>query len=861
MIIYQYELRFCSLKLLAIDGNSILNRAFYGVRPLTTKEGIHTNAIFGFLNILFKLEREIAPDAVAVAFDVSKKTFRNDQYEQYKANRKGMPEELREQLPLIKEILCLMGYAILGCEGYEGDDILGTLAIASTQANHECVIATGDRDCLQLATENVNILLVKTKENVLYNPQKIVEDFGIEPHQVVELKALMGDSSDNIPGVKGIGEKTATTLITKYHTLDELYQHIDEVEATPRIKKLLQEGKDDAYMSRTLATICCDAPVERDISKFVKMEPQIDELSALMTKLEMFSFFERMNLTATTTKEDSVLKSTATFQIEENCTLSSIQALLANRTSVDLMWQKDELCFNVDDTIYIVPAEIEDSVLDFIAKNNLAIRTFMAKAMIKKIKLLGYENVNLTFDLELAAYLLSPSSKGYDLYTLSNRYLNGMAIEIQDKYKDIASLPYLCDALYQELEKEEMIKLYHDIELPLCEVLADMEIEGFAIDVDGLKAFGERIDVDITLMKQQIFAMAGEEFNINSTKELGVILFEKLGLPAKKKTKTGYSTNVDVLESLMDKHEIIPAIMEYRKLTKLQSTYLVGLIKVVGEDKRVHSTFNQTETRTGRISSTEPNVQNIPVRTPLGSEIRKFFIAREGYLLIDADYSQIELRILAHIANDKNMISAFENGDDIHAITASQVFNCPLEEMTSELRSRAKAINFGIVYGIGAYSLSQDIHVSVAEAKEYMNAYFHTYSGVANYMHSIIEQAEKDSAVRTLYGRKRDLADIHATNKMVKAFAERVALNTPIQGTAADIIKLAMIKVHQRIKKEELDARLILQVHDELIIEAPAMQADIVKAMLKEEMENAAKLSVSLLVDVNTGRNWYDAKG
>lgn len=846
------------MKLLAVDGNSILNRAFYGIRPLTTKDGIHTNAIFGFLNILLKLEREIEPDAVAIAFDVSRKTFRNDQYELYKANRKGMPDDLREQLPLIKEILTLMGYNILGCEGYEGDDILGTLAKASKENNNYCIIATGDRDCLQLVNDNVEVLLVKTKENVLYNAKKVVEDFSIEPYQVIELKALMGDSSDNIPGVKGIGEKTATTLISKYKDIENMYKDIEGIEATPRVKKLLAEGKDDAFMSRTLATICCDAPIDIEINSYIKTEPKIDELSALMTKLEMFSFFERMNLSASHKEETSQFIS---IKVIENVDLDTLKNSLKNIKIVDLIRQDEKICININNTIYVIDEKDEEDILSYICDNNLSIRTFMAKPIIKKIKQLGYNDVNLVFDLELAAYLLSPSSKGYDLYTLFNRYLNGMNFNVDEKYRDVASLPYLCDSLKIELEKEEMLNLYNDIELPLCEVLADMELEGFCIDVEGVKAFEKRIDTDILVIKQQIFDMAGETFNINSTKELGAILFDKLGLPAKKKTKTGYSTNIEVLESLMDKHEIIPAIMEYRKLTKLQSTYVVGLLKVISDDNRVHSTFNQTETRTGRISSTEPNVQNIPVRTPLGSEIRKFFVAREGYVLVDADYSQIELRILAHIANDKNMIDGFLHGADIHAITASQVFNCPLNEMTSEIRSRAKAINFGIVYGIGAYSLSQDINVSVAEAKEYINAYLKTYSGVAEYMQNIIEQAQKDGYVKTLYGRKRDLADINATNKMVKAFAERVALNTPIQGTAADIIKLAMIRVHRRIKKENLDARLILQVHDELIIEAPAMQVPTVKSMLKEEMENAAKLLVPLSVDVNVGENWYIAKG
>lgn len=859
------------MKLLAIDGNSILNRAFYGVRPLTTKDGIHTNAIFGFLNILFKLEREISPDCVAVAFDVSRKTFRNDQYDQYKANRKGMPEELAQQLPLVKEILLLMGYKILGVEGFEGDDILGTLAHqCSCAENCTCVIATGDRDCLQLVTDNVNVSLAKTKENIIYNPQKVLEDLGIKASQVTELKALMGDSSDNIPGVKGIGEKTAVTLIQKYDSLEKLYQDVESIEATPRIKKLLTDGKDNAYMSRTLATICVDVPIEKDFAKYEKSTPNIEKLSELMTKLEMFSFFEKMNLTPTATvvENEEPQESIVTIIYENEPTDAIISALSAsaNKDKIYVILDDEALTFNIDDKIYITSLSNQDMsnvdvLLKHVATNKIKINTFMAKPLIKKIKSLGYDDVELDFDLELAAYLLNPNSKGYDLFTLANRHLNGLLIDCPEFCFPAAALPYLCQSLKKELEQDDMLKLYNEIELPLCEVLADMELEGFAVDSDGLKEFGEKIDNDITFFRQQIFMHAGEEFNINSTKELGSILFEKLGLPAKKKTKTGYSTNIDVLEALMEKHEIIPAIMEYRKLTKLHSTYVIGLLKVINADGRVHSTFNQTETRTGRISSTEPNVQNIPIRTKLGSEMRRFFVAREGYTLVDADYSQIELRILAHIANDKNMISAFENGDDIHSMTASQVFNCPIDELTTLLRSRAKAINFGIVYGIGPFSLSQDINVSVAEAKAYIEAYLKTYSGVSEYMHKIVEKANEDGYVTTLYGRRRDLAEIKSTNKTVKAFAERVALNMPIQGTAADIIKLAMIKVHSRIKREGLDARLILQVHDELIIEAPAMQAEMIKVMLKEEMQNAAQLSVPLTVDVHTGVNWYIAKG
>lgn len=850
------------MKLLAIDGNSILNRAFYGVRPLTTKDGTYTNAILGFLNMLLKLEKDIVPDAVAIAFDVSKKTFRNEQFEGYKANRKGMPEELRMQLPLIKEILTYMGYKIATAKGYEGDDVLGTLSNSCCNSGHSCVVATGDRDCLQLVNDCVNVCLVKTAGNIMYTKEKIVEDFGIQPDEIIDLKALMGDASDNIPGVKGVGEKTALKLIKSSSCIEKIYEDVEAVDATPRIKKLLLDSKDMAFLSKKLATICLDAPIDTVITDFVRSDIDEQKLAEILKRLELYSFFKKLHVSMPH-QNDEEIKDFDTKKI--TCNIVDVDKdcviVFTENQKVSILMNEESLLINIDNTIYNIDKDKRNDVLNDIFKNKISINTFKAKPIYKLAKEWGYNDIKINFDLELAAYLLNPGSKAYELQNLANRHLGSLEFDVQKEYLDIAVLPYLCQILDDELKAQDMKKLYDEIELPLCEVLADMEYEGFEIDKSGVEKFGEQLLNDIELTKEQIFTLAGEEFNVNSTKELGNILFEKLGLPALKKTKTGYSTNVTVLEKLMDKHEIIPQIMEYRKLAKLHSTYVTGLLKVIDSDKRVHSTFNQTETRTGRISSTEPNVQNIPVRTKRGSEMRKFFVAREGYTLVDADYSQIELRILAHISNDKNMIKAFINKDDIHAITASQVFGYPLETLPSELRSRAKAINFGIVYGISAFSLSKDINVTVHEAKEYIDAYLNTYSGVAKYMKDVVEQARKDGFVKTIYGRKRDLADINATNKMVKAFAERVALNTPVQGTAADIIKLAMIKVYNRIKKEKLDARLILQVHDELIVEAPAMQADIVKTILKEEMENAANLSVPLVADINIGKNWYIAKG
>lgn len=846
------------MKLLAIDGNSVLNRAYYGVRPLTAKDGTPTNAIFGFLNILLKLQKDYSPEAVAIAFDVSRRTFRHEQYADYKATRKGMPDDLRVQLPLVQEILTLMGYKLATAESFEGDDVLGTLAAAVSDGD-ECIVATGDRDCLQLVTDNVSVCMLKTKDNILYTPSVLKEEYELSPNQIIELKSLMGDSSDNIPGVKGIGEKTALSLIRESGDIDTIYADVDKVTATPRIKKLLEEGKETAYLSRELATISTKAPIDTSYASYVRGETSEAELSALLTRLEMFSFFDKLKVAPSASRAN-----------EPEANLRTIKLILAQEgelpsfkkgSLIELLLSNDKgLQLHQSGVVYSFPESDKNDILHKLFDGGAFIRTTGAKPLYKQAKEWGYEDTFVQFDIELAAYLLNPSAKGYELDGLALRYLSDIQIEAEEEYRHIFMLPLLCDRMKAELENEGMLNLFETIEMPLCEVLADMEHEGFAVDKKGLTEFGERLQHDIDLTTEQIYRLAGEEFNINSTKMLGTILFEKLGLPAGKKTKTGYSTNVDVLEELMDKHEIILHIMEYRKLTKLYSTYVVGLLNVLGSDGRVHSTFNQTETRTGRISSTEPNVQNIPVRTKLGSEMRRFFVAREGYTLVDADYSQIELRILAHLADDAVMRKAFLDKVDIHAVTASQVFRHPLETLPSELRSRAKAINFGIVYGISAFSLSKDINVSVQEARRYMEAYLETYSGVAGYMKQVVEQAREDGYVTTLYGRRRELGEINSPNKQVKAFAERVALNTPVQGTAADVIKLAMIRVFRRLRDEGLDARLILQVHDELIVEASALQADIVKRLLKEEMEAAVALSVPMVADVNVGKDWYTAK-
>lgn len=847
------------MKLLAIDGNSVLNRAFYGIRPLTTKEGINTNALVGFTNIMQKLLRDIAPDAVAVAFDVSRKTFRNEQYDQYKATRKGMPEELAEQLPYIKEILTLMGYTIIGVEGYEGDDILGTLSRGCT-GEDTCVVATGDRDCLQLINDNVTVCLLKNQGHELYDHARVVEEYSMAPAQIVDLKALMGDASDNIPGVKGIGEKTAIALIGKNHTLAKLYENIDAVEATPRVKALLNEHKSDAFMSYSLATICCEVPIETSPATYIKRPSDSEKLTTLLTKLELINLLKKLSIEEDFVAVDSqpTLEKVAELAVHHEQKAVDVIKLITNHVYIDFAETTTSL--NINGAIYCLNAFEQNALIAHLATANTAIYTNKSKPLVKRMREVDGCKLNLAFDVEVAAYLINPDQKNYDIQTLCSQYLS-LESDSEDTLLTTKVLPQLVEFFTQELKNQDMYKLFLEIELPLTVVLADMEQEGIAVDKPALEKFGSEIFTSTTQLKEKIFSHSGAVFNINSTKELGVVLFEQLGLPAKKKTKTGYSTNVDVLEDLYDMHPIVPLILEYRQLAKLHSTYVVGLCKVIGDDSRIHTTFNQTETRTGRISSIEPNLQNIPVRTKLGSELRKFFVSREGYTLVDADYSQIELRILAHIANDSNMINAFLNGADIHSNTASQVFACPLNELTSTLRSRAKAINFGIVYGISAFSLSKDISVSVAEAKEYMNAYLRTYSGVKTYMDEVVVKARENSFVTTLYGRKRPLSDINATNKLIRAFAERVALNAPIQGTAADIIKLAMVRVHKRLQESGLDAHLVLQIHDELIIEAPAMQAELVKSLLKEEMENTAKLAVPLTVDVHEGKNWYIAKG
>ncbi len=849
------------MKLLAIDGNSIINRAFFGVRALSTQSGQPTNAIFGFLNILLKLKKDWEPDQIVFTFDRHAPTFRYKQYPEYKANRKGMPQELFSQMQPLKDILFALGYAILEQDGYEADDLLGTLSRLAGEQGGSCVIATGDRDSFQLVSDSTTVCLVKTKEQIPYTPEKIREDYGVEPKQMIEIKALMGDSSDNIPGVKGIGEKTAVSLIQQFGSLDELYAHLEEAKLTPRVKKLLTEGKESAYLSRELGTICLTAPVEQDLSAYAQKPEHREELYRLLTGLELFSMLPKFGLEqGEYTAAPAEMTNRMEYTMAPPESLEEAKQDLAGLDTVDYLLTDTGLLVMGKHTVYPFALTASQAFETLVLGSDKPKRTFQAKPSYKLARSLG-KKLDTVWDGELAAYLLSVSSKGYEIEQLAVKYLPRLEFIGPEEGRAMAILPHLCPVLEKLVKEQQMEFLLTQIELPLCRVLAQMEQEGFGVDAKALEEYGKELSAQAEELRTKLFDYAGHEFNPNSTKELGKVLFEELGLPPLKKTKTGYSTSAEVLERLRGNHPIVQTLLDYRKLTKLTSTYTTGLLKVIGSDGRVHSTFNQTETRTGRISSTEPNVQNIPVRTPQGSRLREFFVPREDWILVDADYSQIELRLLAHIADDAHMLQAFRDGEDIHRRTASQVLGIPASQVTPQQRSSAKAINFGIVYGISAFSLSQDIHVSVPQAKAYIDAYLANFSGVAKYMTDIVEFAREHGYVETLYHRRRELGDIRSSNHNVREGAKRIALNTPIQGTAADIIKLAMVRVHRRLEQEGLQAKLILQVHDELMVECPPQEEEQVKKLLKEEMEHAADLKVKLEVDVHSGKNWLEAKG
>lgn len=824
---------------LVIDGNSILNRAFYGIRVLTNSRGVATNAVTGFMNTLLMLEKDVQPEMIAVAFDLKAPTFRHKMYDGYKANRKGMPEDLAQQLPYMKKIIKAMGIAIIEQEGYEADDIIGTISAACADKKIPCTVSTGDRDSFQLVNDYVTVRLAKTKGDIYYTPGVIEDEYGVTPKQMIEVKALMGDTSDNIPGVRGIGEKTALSLIKEFASVDGLYENIDSTLITDGLRNKLISGKESCYMSRKLAEICLTAPIDTELSHYIPGERDDERLAKLLSELEMYKMLQKLQLQPTSAPAGSKAAGTG------------------NRENQASAMPKGDIIITDSSKIYAggigIMNELSGDELRAYANSGSTKYTFDIK---ETLSVSGLEKLeNNKFDTTLAAYLADPDSNDYSMSRLCTQYGVPEGNSIQEKSITVAALN---DILYDNIHQTGSATVLTDIEIPLATVLVAMEREGVKLDIDGIKAFGEKISEKAEKISREIYEYAGYEFNIGSPKQLGSVLFEKLKLSSAKKTKTGYSTNAEVLESLMDKHPIIPLITEYRALTKLQNTYVTGLLKVVGEDGRVHSTFKQTETRTGRISSAEPNIQNIPVRTPLGREMRRFFTAKDGYLLVDADYSQIELRVLAHISGDEIMKKAFLDGVDIHTVTASQVFNQPIEWVTPDLRSKAKAVNFGIVYGIGAFSLSKDIGVSMTKASEYIRAYLSKYSGIAHYMDKTVAKARHDGYVETMFGRRRYIKELAAKNKNLQSFGERVAKNTPIQGTAADIIKIAMIRVYNKLRESKLDAKLILQVHDELIVEAKEDCADKVAALLKEEMENAVKLTVPMTVDVNIGKTWYD---
>ena len=850
------------MKLLVVDGNSILNRAFYGIKPLTTKDGQFTNAIYGFLTMFERMKADVQPDAVAIAFDLKAKTFRHKAYDLYKANRKGMPEELHQQMAPLKELLTDLGYTIVTCEGYEADDILGTLAKAASDSGSTCVIATGDRDSLQLVSDRVSVRLCKNLNGtMLYTPETVEAEYGVMPKKLIEIKAIQGDSSDNIPGVAGIGPKGATDLIQRFGDLDGVYAHLDDPSIKPGIRQKLEKSKDNAYLSRMLGEICLTAPINTDLSAYAVGEGDRAAAAWLMARLELFSLIKKFGLDLVTGEKEVVERDEITFALKE-MTEEILDAILADdkdiviqislsENNITSYISKEELLYHLseDQTRRVLtsgaPLCVDDSkpIFAYCDREEIACK--------------------IIFDISLAAYLLSPSSKSYELERLCAEYSIPVAKaeENQEALAYVHAMPALIALLRDDIESFGQAHLLYDIEIPLARVLARMENIGCAVDVDGIRRYGESLTDEAAQLKQSIYEDVGYEFNINSPKQLAKALFEDLNLPHGKKTKSGYSTNAEVLEGLAGFHPVIGKILEYRAVAKLKSTYCDSLIDKVAADGRIHSSFNQTETRTGRISSTEPNLQNIPVRTPRGREFRRFFRAGEGYVLVDADYSQIELRVLAHISGDENMKAAFRDNIDIHTATASEVFNVPLDQVTPLMRSRAKAVNFGIVYGIGAFSLSKDIGVSVREAQRYIDSYLRHFSAIDSYMKRVIEKAKADGYVETLEGRRRYLPELTASNFNTRSFGERVARNAPIQGTAADIIKIAMIRVDERLSRENLSARLILQVHDELIVEAPAYEMMQVAILLQEEMENAVRLSVPLTAEAAMGETWYDAKG
>ena len=849
------------MKLMILDGNSIINRAFYGIRMLNAPDGTPTNAVYGFLSTFRRVFDLAQPQAVCVAFDVHAPTFRHEQYALYKAQRKPMPEELAVQMPLLKQTLDYMGVRRLELAGWEADDLLGTVARRCEAAGWTCDVVTGDKDSLQLITDSTHVFNVKTRmgqtDTIEYTPERFREEYGFDPIRMIDLKALMGDSSDNIPGVPGIGEKTAKDLLVRFGTVADIYRDLDALDIKPGVRKKLTEGRESAQLSFDLATIRTDAPIDFALESAVWDHDYQPELYDWFRRLNFTSLSEKWGLQpaddagapssalpAVDVADDDALRA-----LEQAVTAAPYVAVLAPDGLDTLTLCDGKACYALS---WAQLGDDYNAFLRLLFSDRVRKVGHNIKDLMRALLDEGLPTDGFVFDTALAAYLLDATAGSYDLPRLAQTYLG-------EELPDVQSIWALQPVLHEKMAAQAMLPLYTDIELPLCPVLARMEQAGFLVDRKALYDFGESLTSSIEQLQQSIWALAGEPFNIQSPKQLGNVLFERLMLPAGKKTKTGWSTNAAVLDKLRGKHPIIEQILDYRTLTKLKSTYADGLLKEISADGRIHTNFQMTVTATGRLSSTEPNLQNIPVRRELGAQIRRMFVASPGKVLVDADYSQIELRLLAHIAIDETMIAAFRSGEDIHAVTASQVFGVPLAEVTPLQRSHAKAVNFGIVYGISAFSLAQDIGVFQNEAKAYMDSYFAKYHGVRAYMTRVVEQAKADGYVTTLFGRRRDLPELKSSNFNLRSFGERVALNMPIQGTAADIIKAAMVRVDARMRAEHLQARLLLQVHDELIVECPAAEAETVKAILVDEMEHVVDYRVPLLVDAKIGASWAEA--
>ena len=843
------------MKLLILDGNSVINRAYFGVKPLTTREGLYTHAIYGFLNILERMEKEEQPDAVAVAFDLHSPTFRHLRYDGYKATRHGMPEELAQQMPYAKDVLRAMNIPIYECQGWEADDVIGTVGRICSNHDWQCVIVTGDRDSLQLIDDHVNVKLVISKpgqtNTTLYTPEVFREEYGFEPKKLIDLKALMGDSSDNIPGVAGVGPKTAKDLLAKFGSLDGVYANLDDSFIRPKLREKLEAGKENAYLSYELATIIPEAPIDFAPEDALKKPFNQKELYQLFQKLEFVRLIDKYGLRSAGFEASASVRRAERLpkadSVPEN--LSECALYAAADGSIGIAWAQGVCSLS--------PMEVQMQHFSLPEKVKLILHD--SKTARHRLAELGVSCMDAWFDTALAAYDLNPSQSDYSVSKLATTFL-GTNVEDEDSSACAEALWQLKPVLEEELKKNGMTELYSKMELPLCDVLYRMEQRGIAIDRNQLEQFGQMLSQRIADCEGLIYSFSGEVFNINSPKQLGELLFEKLGLPPVKKTKTGYATNADVLEKLKGKHPIIPAIMDYRMLTKLKSTYADGLMKEIREDGRIHTTFQNLVTATGRLSSTEPNLQNIPVRTDLGAEIRKMFVPRAGCVLVDADYSQIELRVLAHIADDKTMQRAFCAGEDIHTATAAQVFGVDKDSVTPLQRRHAKAVNFGIVYGISEFSLAEDIGVTRYEAREYIDQYLATYHGVRDYMKKVVSDARESGYTQTLYGRRRYIPELKSSNFNVRQGAERIALNTPIQGTAADLIKLAMIRVETALRDSFPQAELLLQVHDELIVECPEAIAPQVADLVSREMEQVASLSVPLTAEAKFGKSWYEAK-